>query len=222
MYWAPVRMKCKGSAECSMLCKNLKPEFNHLYSAIQNLSHAHMTAHILTPPPALLQILSRPAFNLQNIKTQSWRLVSRGFWLKRAQSACYQMPVGDQVKSVNTGDKLQLQLPAAASPVWLFQWGQWPQPHPVVAPSCKIGCFHLAANYLADYVLSVSLNPKPVNSRKKPISTHSPVTHNSDNISKRGRTGRIWAVGLVVFTWFDSHVSLGDKGPAKPFIIIWL
>ena len=65
-------MKCKGSAECSMLYKNLKPESNHLDSAIQNLSHAHMTAHILTPPPALLQILSRSAFSLQNIiKTQS-------------------------------------------------------------------------------------------------------------------------------------------------------
>ena len=73
MYWAPIRMKCKGSAECSMLYKNLKPESNHLDSAIQNLSHAHMTAHILTPPPALLQILSRSAFSLQNIiKTQSW------------------------------------------------------------------------------------------------------------------------------------------------------
>ena len=168
MYWAPVRMKCKGSAECSMLCNYLKREFNHLYSAIQNLSHAHMTAHILTPPPALLQILSRPAFSLQSIiKTQSWRLVSRGIWLIRAQSACYQMPGGYQVRSVNPGDKLQLQLPAAASPVWLFQWGQWPQPHPVVAPSCKIGSYCFAANHVVDCILSLSLNPKPVNQQKE-------------------------------------------------------
>ena len=45
MYRAPVRMKCKGSAECSMLCKNLKPEFNHLHSAIQNLSCTHDCTH---------------------------------------------------------------------------------------------------------------------------------------------------------------------------------
>ena len=60
---------------------------------------------------------------------------------------------------------------------------------------------------MADYILSVSLNPKPVNSRKKPINTQYPlVTHNSDNISKGGRTGRIWAVGLEVFKWFDYPV----------------
>ena len=175
MCWAQVRMNVKGpkneSVQCSMRISTQSPNMWKVESKISVSGTDVCTqkgSHIPSPPPALLQILGRPAFSLQSIiKTQSWRLVSRGIWLIRAQSACYQMPGGYQVRSVNPGDKLQLQLPAAASPVWLFKWGQWPQPHPVVAPSCKIGSHCFAANHVVDCILSLSLNPKPVNQQQE-------------------------------------------------------
>ena len=73
-----------------------------------------------------------------------------------------------------------------------FQQGQLLLPHPAVVPFCKIDCFYSASSHLADQFLPVSLNPKPINSKKKPISTQClPVIYyNSDNILKNGRVGK--------------------------------
>ena len=64
---------------------------------------------------------------------------------------------------LNPGENLSLQLPTVSSPISPFQWGQWPQLHPVVAPSCKAGCIYLATCNMAHHNHPVSLNPKPVN-----------------------------------------------------------
>ena len=99
--------ECKGSAKWkySMFHENLNPESKHVRSRIQNLCLRHRCttqkdSHILTPPPAPLQILSRPAFHLPCVVKDPvmtlplWRLL-----LKRTQSACSQTLGGDPVKS---------------------------------------------------------------------------------------------------------------------------
>ena len=45
---------------------------------------------------------------------------------------------------------------------------------------------------MAHHILSVALNPKPVDQQKESISTQcfAETYYNADNISERGRTGR--------------------------------
>ena len=161
-------MNVKGlQNECSVLHENLNSESEYVEgrSKISVSGTGVCTqkgAHIPTPAPTLLQILSRPAFHLPHVvKTQSWSLVSGGLWLKRAQRPLVEIPKSE------SGNKLQLQHPAAGSPVLPFQWGQWPLPHPAAAPYCKAGCLHLAATHMAHHILPCSLNPKPVNQQKE-------------------------------------------------------
>ena len=88
--------------------------------------------------------------------------------------------------------------PKAGSPVLPFQWGQQPLPRPVVAPSCKIDCSYSAAKYMTSQILSLFLNPKPVNSRKKSVSSQcfTVTCYNTENISKRDRTRRLERIYL--------------------------
>lgn len=89
-----------------------------------------------------LPTCSSPANSLNlphAVNTQSWSLVSGGLWLRGTET-----PGGDSEERI--WNKLQLQHPAAGSPVLPFQWGQWPLPptqllHHIVkqklSPSCS-------------------------------------------------------------------------------------
>ena len=108
MCWVPIRMNVKGLKHANLLMfhENLNPESKHVGSRIQNLCLRHRCTHtqkgsqISTPPPALVQILSRPAFHLPCIVKDPvmtlplWRLL-----LKRTQGACSQTLGGDPGKS---------------------------------------------------------------------------------------------------------------------------
>ena len=63
-------------------------------------AHTQKGAHIPTPPPALLQIPSRPAFHLPCVvKDPFMQLLLWRLLLKRTQSACSQTLGGDPEKS---------------------------------------------------------------------------------------------------------------------------
>ena len=107
MWWAPIRMNVKGLQNenilCSMRIWTQSPNMWEVESKISVSGTGARTqkcSHILTPPPAPLQILSRPAFHLPCVVKDPvmtlplWRLL-----LKRTQSACSQTLGGDPVKS---------------------------------------------------------------------------------------------------------------------------
>ena len=91
------------SVQCSMRISTQSPNMWKVESKISVSGTGVCTqkgAHIQTPPPTLLQILSRPAFHLPCVvkdpvmKLPLWRLL-----LKRTQSACSQTLGGDLVNS---------------------------------------------------------------------------------------------------------------------------
>lgn len=112
--------------------------------------HTEWSAHILTPPHSLLQILSRPAFYLflrlsheaSSLEGYDWKghrlLVTNPLWW-------------------NLSWKFEpwrwtlITICKAGSPILPFRWGQQPLPHPVVAPSCKIYRFYSAAYHMASW-----------------------------------------------------------------------
>ena len=194
MCWAPIRMNVKGlQNDFSVLYENLNSE-SKLWKVQSDISLrricAHTEEHTHPPHPQICCRISadlpptcnvlRPSHETSSVETYKGTecLLSDHQW---------------RLWRLNPGENLSLQLPTVSSPISPFQWGQWPQLHPVVAPSCKIGCFHSSANYVALHLLYIFLNPKPVNSKKKSISTQylSVPYYSLDNISKRGRTGRI-------------------------------
>ena len=148
-----------------------EPRVQQCGSPIGNLCHRHMCAihrrvHASWLNPhhcyrfsadltLTRHVLLRPTL----MKLSLWRFI-------RAQSACYR-PLGRSCDEWTW----RWTLMTTPCPILPFQWGQLLPLCPVVAPFCKIDCFYSAANHLADQFLSVSLNPKPVNSKKKPINT---------------------------------------------------
>ena len=217
MCWASTNQnECKVSSKwgCSVLHENLKQESWHVESRIQNLSQAQVCAHrrvhtsrphsqqwcrFSADLPSTCHMLLRPSHEASSLEEKSIGCLFPDPWWRSCEECTLEV-------NFNYSFPQQAHLFCPFREDSSFRWGQQLPPRPD-APFCKIGCFSFAVNYMGDYILSVSLNPKPVNSRKKPINTQYPlVTHNSDNISKGGRTGRIWAVGLEVFKWFDYPV----------------
>ena len=107
MCWAPIRMNLKGlqneNVLCSMRIWTQSPNMWKIKTKFSLSGTGAVTqkgAHILTPPPALLKILSRPAFYLSCVvKYPVMKLPLWWLLLKRTQSVCSQTFGGDPVKS---------------------------------------------------------------------------------------------------------------------------
>ena len=159
-------------------------------SPIQSLSLRHSCVHTeeCTHPDPTLTTAADPF-----MKLCLWRLM-----IEKDTDCLLPHPRCSLSLKIEPWRQTLITTPKAGSPALPFQWGQQPLPRPVVAPSCKIDCSYSAAKYMTSQILSLFLNPKPVNSRKKSVSSQcfTVTCYNTENISKRDRTRRLERIYL--------------------------